>query len=31
MDLKSNVFDQTKSRIDKADIQNELDCIQTIV
>ena len=31
MDLKSNVFEQTKSRIDKADIQNELDCIQTIV
>lgn len=27
----SNVFEQTKSRIDKADIQNELDCIQTIV
>ena len=31
MDLKSNVFEQTKSRIDKTDIQNELDCIQTIV
>ena len=31
MDLKSNVFEQTKSRIDKADIKNELDCIQTIV
>lgn len=31
MDLNSSVFEQTKSRIARADIQNEIDCIQTIV